>query len=113
MNHSSASDSSAYESAPPHDVDGFPATMRGDGLIPAELCLGLHWGEPNGTFYARFVSLPRIGEAIRLPNREGPVYRVTDIRHHSASPGGAAARVRLLCMPEDEDAGSGQNAPVR
>ena len=72
------------------------------GTIAAELCLAAGWDAPGQIFHARFLTLPRIGESAQLPHRGTACFRVADVRHRSAAPGGVTAHVRLLCVPADD-----------
>lgn len=68
--------------------------------IEAEIVFGPAWDPPGNTTYAHFVRIPVVGESIILPHRSrDPIYRVREVRHVIASPGGARASVRLLVEP--------------
>jgi hypothetical protein len=67
-----------------------------DELVPVEICFGSSWDHPCDLFYARFLALPRAGDIIEFPERDPGSFRVTAVRHRSATPLGGKARVQLL-----------------
>jgi hypothetical protein len=71
--------------------------------VPVELCFGRSWSQCGNLSYARLLFLPRVGEEVELPNRTLPmVYRVAEVRHVPATPGGAGPRVRVRLQMDDE-----------
>ena len=77
-----------------------PADQEHLPQIEAEILFGPSWDAPGNTTYAHFVRIPVAGESIALPHRSGsPVYRIREVRHVIAIPGGAQATVRLLVEP--------------
>jgi hypothetical protein len=72
--------------------------------VPVELCFGQSWEQCGNLSYARLLFLPRTGEEVELPNRTPPVvYRVAEVRHIPATPGGAGPRVRVRLQMDDQN----------
>ena len=64
--------------------------------FPVELCFGKSWNECGNRSYVRLLFLPRVGEEVELPNRaDRNVYRVVEVRHIPATPGGAGPRAKV------------------
>jgi len=71
--------------------------------VPVELCFGRSWSRCGNLSYARLLFLPRVGEEVELPNRTPTmVYRVAEVRHIPATPGGAGARVRVRLQMDEQ-----------